>query len=114
MWVCVCRVGGSQDHWVFGVTRYHMCTDRIVTCPQSLHVSAQVRKGQLLLVTPLLDLNPETFPAHRLWRISQHGRDKGFTVNWMKSYSLSCERKSLQVKKIAAVLDKSHIEFLSH
>ena len=32
----------------------------------------------------------------------------------MKSYSLSCERKSLQVKKTAAVLDKSHIEFLSH
>ena len=89
MWVCVCSEGGAEDCWVFGVTRYHMCIDRVVTCPQSLCASAQVRKGQLFLVTPLLHLNPKTFPAHCLWRASRHGRDKGFTINQMKRYSLA-------------------------
>lgn len=92
----MCSEGGAEECWVFGVTRYHMCIDRVVMCPQSLHASAQIRKGQLLLVSPLLELNPEIFPAQCFWRVSQHGRDKGFTINWMKSCSLAIENSTGQ------------------
>lgn len=55
--------GGVEDRQVFGVTRYHMCVLRFLLWTQWLHPAAQVRDGQMLLVTSLLDLNSDTIPC---------------------------------------------------